>query len=475
MADNVTTEVGGRGSEPANEPAEHVEETVDEGSAQRRLVEADLLVRSGLATLDGQSLSVGLSNGSLDLKVALPLPPRPLHPSMFLQVSEGGPTEVALERWFGRAVSRIERALPGQVQLVQDAREARIQWIPTPDTADDANHRAISVAGLVAENFQFLLNDGAESAARQLSVRLTDVQGRAERLSATLLDHALIKLPSAGIFHLLEQVGPENEDPICIALQRDADLLAPGVGKGLYIALRFPSTVAEERDLLGEVLAVVASQRVELPFSVSDDYGLFGEWNDLRSAVILTPSEPSELAFDDYLLAVRDLVRFFRSYVDFVWQGHDPFVLLATTPAREVEARRQHEEADEEAEAGWAAELKAKSGQQRPQAPAKKKKVKVPEIDRLSAREVVKRIQASQPGKKYDVFMSHPGYNIDKTVRIMSIVLSISSDEARALCEAAPVELAKEVPASRAQQLKQVLGGTGAKVRVVAEDEEDEQ
>lgn len=474
MADDVTTEVGGHSPERPNEGTGRSEEAVDEASVQRRLVEADLLVRSGLATLDGQSLSVGLQNGSLDLKVALALPPRPLHPSMVLRVADGGPADHELDKWFGRAISRIERALPGQVQLVQDAREARIQWIPTPDTADDANHRAISVAGLVVENFQALLDDGAEAAARQLSVRLTDVQGRAERLSAMLPEHALIKLQSAGIFHVIEQVGPDGDDPHCMALQRDADLLAPGVGKGLYIALRLPTSAAEERDLLGEVLAVVATQRVDIPFAVSDDYGLFGEWDDLRSAIILTPSAPSELAFEDYLLAVRGLVRFFRSYVDFVWDGHDPFGLLATTPSKETALRQPEEATEDGAEPGWAAELKAKSSRQRAPAPAKKK-VKVPEIDRLSAREVVKRIQASQPGKKYDVFMSHPGYNIEKTVRIMSIVLSISSDEARALCEAAPVELAKDVPASRAQQLKQVLGGTGAKVRVVAEDEENEQ
>jgi hypothetical protein len=95
-----------------------------------------------------------------------------------------------------------------------------------------------------------------------------------------------------------------------------------------------------------------------------------------------------------------------------------------------------------------------------------RKVIEKPTLDRLSTRDVVKRLGLEE-AKDVDVFMSHAGYNPDKTIDIMAIALSMSKDEARDIVERSPCLIMGPVARTRAAQVKTILEGTGATIQVI--------
>jgi ribosomal protein L7/L12 len=101
-----------------------------------------------------------------------------------------------------------------------------------------------------------------------------------------------------------------------------------------------------------------------------------------------------------------------------------------------------------------------------PKTPKPREPAKGPSFDRLSAREVVKRL-GMQEAEDVDVFLSHAGYNPEKTVDIMAIALSMSKEEAQDIVDRAPCLIVGPVTRTRAAKMKTILEGTGATVQVI--------
>ena len=460
------------------------DEIGSEASTQRRLVEADQLVRSGLAVMDDQAIRLQIPcHDDLDVSVLVPLPPMVLVPVITTRVSSEILARHKVEEVVRQLTLRLEQLLPGQVVLQETEEGVAIQWTPTPDALDDGTGRIRAIAEHVAESMDLLgAGKDAIEVVRHLSKALSDHQTRAHRLSTTRSDHALVRTMGAGLFHVVGQHMAADGLPALMALQRDVDLLAPGVGRGFYLALRFPKLEMDERDVLSILLADILSERSRLTLSSSDELTLFSDWEDLSTTCVFagTPSRDSD--FDRFLEGLSDVLRFSRSYIDFVWHGRSPFGLFGTSFA-EASAllssdndEGQSSDSAGKLEMGWNKNLGKQAPAQPRSAEPDPGEAETGEvnIDKMSAREVVQKIQAAQATTLYDVFLVHPGYNLDKTTKIMSILLSMSPGEAAEKCESAPCQLAAAVTPSRAQQLKTVIEGTGARIRVHEEGAEIE-
>ena len=478
---------GHNGAAPDEATGDHAairfgDEIATEASTQRRLIEADALVRAGSAIMDDQAIRLPIPcDDSCDVSVLIPLPPIALVPKIDACVSSERIAKHKVEEVVRQLTIRLEQFLPGQVVLQETDDAVSIQWTPTPDALDDATGRARAVAEHVAESLDLLgAGKDAIEVVRHLSNVLSDHQTRAHRLSTTRANHALIRSLGVGLFHIVGHAMAPDGLPALMAIQRDVDLLAPSAGRGLYLALRFPEIDMDERDVLSVLLADVLSTRCDIPLVSSDELTLFSEWEDLSTTCVFAGTPSKELTFNAFLEGLEDILRFSRSYIDFVWHGRDPFGLLGTSFAT-ASARLARDgedgqpvDAGGKLEVGWNRDLEKQAAAQFAAAQADSAEPDEGEvnIDKMSAREVVQRIQAAQAAVHYDVFLVHPGYNLDKTRKIMSIVLSITPEEAAEKCESAPCQLAAGVTPSRAQQLKTVIEGTGARIRVHEEGEE---
>jgi hypothetical protein len=465
---------------------------------ERLLLEADLLVRAGRAELDGETLVVAPAGSPPSARVELPLPPaagavtvRLAHAGAVLSPEALDPR--ALLEALGASV---RDGLRGRVSIEQGDAEVALRWEPP---ASLVPAEALAVACALREELDAAVVAGAKP-AEGFAERLEDRLGLLDRLFPQRVAR---RDPAAG--RLIDLTAPGAGSGAWITVRR-VDLASPGAGAGVWIALRVAGEGPLGRSALVAALVRLARHRFGLELVPCDDPALLPPEAAASGAVLFTNAVPTDLSFLELAAALRDLARFVRSLDGARAEGIDlygAFDVLrpAEDTADEVReatpasAPGETESAPEPAapprenavlafigpeKTGpspalpeWPPRALLAAGPGAPPTPAEPPKAPAPPaLDRMSAREVVKRLQGAEAASEVDVFMTHPGYNVEKTVKIMSIVLSLSREDALARCENVPALLAAQVTRAKAVQLKTVLEGTGARFRVVLPEAE---
>jgi len=436
-------------------------ETESAGSSERLLLEADRLVRAGKATLDGAHVMlpldapVGVSAG-----IELPLPPEPFEPRLLL--AREAETEVDPARW-PRDARRLRPVLRGSMAIESGDEGVVVTWTP------DARLALSESLALFRGACEHLIVAAVQTHTR-LWQTLDDHRSRGDRLRARFSAASLSSAPDIGPLHIIAS----DPDGRLVAGQRDADLLAPGAGRGFFIGLRLPES-SEPLERIGAAIAEAARKRFGCALRTDDDYAHLLGVDDFDDVVMLVSVPSEDRNFNTHLDDISDVVRFCRSLAELSWSGV-PIDALLDFP-EEVEVVKAEEESFEDKRARIWGDTPATpdSPERRAPTPSKAKAEAKPEkpkneIDQLSARDVVKRLTGLDMPSNFDVFMTHPGYNVEKTTKIMSIVLGVTVDEAVAICEAAPCAVVEGVTKAKATQIRTMLEGTGAKVRVVTND-----
>lgn len=438
-----------------------------------RLLEADQLVREGRARVDEGWLVVKVaSDPAVEVTARWTLPPAPVACAV-LATGDQRFAGSRLVQIVERTAVHLAPLLPGEVRIDPADQVVALRWNPPPDTLDEATRRALWAATHVSKGLSEAAYNSDIEALERLRDRFMACQGRAQALEGQFPDHAISSSVGVGILHTLRRSQQGGQERL-VVVQRGVDLNAPVPGHGMFIALRFPALEDETRELLAGELNALSTGRYGVGWRASEDYSVIEEWPDL-TGVLLLEAEPRDQPYHELLSGVSSCARLLSSFVEFAWGGHDPFELLGTTRADATRRAAGDDDVttDDGLQQGWADALHTQQVARAPK-PAAKPEPAAKAIDRLSAREVVKRLRAAENATRFDVFLVSAGYNIEKTCKIMSIVLSLSAEEAREKCEAAPCRLLQAAVPSRASQVKTVLEGTGAKIRLVTEGEEPE-
>ncbi|MBN1945089.1 MAG: hypothetical protein JW797_05400 [Bradymonadales bacterium] len=479
--------------------------------ATRRLVQADRLVREGKARLEEPFLVIPLEEGAdLGVIVAYPLPPAPLEPELRVRLAETVCGGAVCERFFQAVKSLFSDLLSGPVTLKMQPSLADFRWSPRPVSSHvEAQPRFLALAEHLHQAVQQLCcGEDLDQVVAHLRDTMNGCQQRGERLSQQFANYALLRLWQVGLIHLLayRTVAGKEDEPLLLAGLTNADLWSPATGRGFYVAIRLLAVPEEPiRSRLASRLIDVIGNRFGLLLEESDEYELLGDWQEYERTCLLWAPGDRALRFEPFLLSVRGLVRFLGSLLDLVQKGADPLDLLGARPrtmarstSREPDGGLAVGEADGQArparfEGGerpeWKATLEkleaAVGDLPADEEPAERQKLPEPSslarqnrrepitIDSMTAREVVKKLGAEEP-RDMDVFLTHPGYNVKKTVDIMSVALSMTAEEATAICERAPCLIVGPVTRTKAATLKTILEGTGARIRVVTTGSQEE-
>lgn len=467
---------------------------------ERLLFEADTLVRAGRAELDGDVLLVGAAARTPSPRVELPLPPaaravsvRMPHPAAQVSSEELDPR--SLLEFLGGSV---RDGLRGHVSIEQGDSDVALRWEPP---ASLVPAETLAVAWALREEVDAALA-AAALPARRMAERLEERLALVDRLFP---ERSARRDAAAG--RLIDLSAPGAGSGAWITVRR-VDLASPAAGTGVWIALRVAGEGPRGREALVAALVRLARHRFGLELVPSDDPSVLPA--PASGAAVFSPAVPSELSFAELAHALRDLARFVRSLDGARAEGIDlygafevprptedataeavgatPDDAPASSEPAGTDAGSSPEPARENAVLAfigpektgpskalpeWPPRSLVAAGPGAPPTPAEPPKAPAPPaLDRMSAREVVKRLQSGEAASDVDVFMTHPGYNVEKTVKIMSIVLSLSREDALARCENVPALLAAQVTRAKAAQLKTVLEGTGARIRVVMPEAE---
>lgn len=474
-----------------------------------RLRQADALVREGARALDdGVRVTLYQGDGGL-VTLDAPLPPAPLELALGLQLPATTSDE-GEGAHFVRAVRRqLETHLAGPVEAREATGEVSFRWRPRGyERQLDALPRLRAMGELVARSLARLDAEGpSASAVDRLDRRFAEAEVRPVRLSVAFADATRQLVAEVGPVHRLAAAGPPSSaDQAAFALvQTEADLYSPRLGAGLYLALRLPGEAAQ-RSALAERLVAVVRRKFELSLLESPDLEVLDEWDGMEESLLWSVSPRQAAGFGALLTGVAGLARFSTSLVELAVDCETALDLLGhrlaprkgpaasqhagaaapavepaaparpaapepTAPPADSTAPPDRSPAPDPTAASIATSVPPSrdSTPRRPQRPAQDKRFR---IDRLEAREFIKKLAGEEP-EDTDVFLSSAGFNVTKTADIVAILLSIKKEEAQALCERAPCLLTGPVTRSRANQLKQIIEGTGAKIRILDTESED--
>lgn len=450
---------------------------IDELTAYR-LQEADGLVRNGARLIDNESVQIDLSpTDDGTVVVLIPLPPAPFTLSLQFPLGQLCGKQVEAESFCRTLKNLFAPVLPGSVTHGCDAKKGTIQWAPrTPELQWEAVRRLRCLGNRLTDTVK-AMGDGllADDALAQLNADLTPVVRRAEVLGRRFAEHAVYRLSAVGLVHLLAfRPGPRlDQPPRFLALQTAAELLATRPGLGVYVAMRLPESSFQPNDLAQRLCEVIAD-RFGVRFQPSDYFEVVGDWSDVDNTCLISSTARSEMVFHRWVDTLVDIVRFTVSYMDLCWNGHDPGQLLegktlSNKSAHPTQGPEGFDLRKAVAEIVPTAEQLAKA-KTTPRGYHAKKGSPFPpdkaEIDRMSGTEVV-RLLGAEEVTDVDVVMIHPGYNVEKTIKIMAIALNMDSEDARRICERTPCLLIGPVTRSRAAKVKTIVEGTGAQLKVV--------
>lgn len=451
-----------------------------------RLREADQLVRDGARLIENESVEIDLSpNNDATVVLLIPLPPASLTLGLRFPLGHLSGKQVEAESFCRTLKNLFAPVLPGSVTHGCEGDFGTIQWAPrTPELQWEAVRRLRCLGNRLTDAVNRMAEGlAADDALAQLNADLTPVLRRAEVLERRFDEHAVYRLSAVGLVHLLAfRTGPRLEQtPRFLALQTAAELLATPPGLGVYVAIRLPQSSVQPDDLSKRLCEVIAD-RFGVQFEPSDDFEVVGDWSDLDNTCLISSAKQVEVEFHRWVDTLVDIVRFTVSYMDLCWSGHDPEQLLqgetlsnkrsdSTEQAQGFDLRKAVADIVPTAEQLIKAKTTPRGYHAKKGEPFPPEKA---QIDQLSGSEVV-RLLGAEEVTDVDVFMTHPGYNVEKTIKIMAIALSMDSEDARKICERTPCLLIGPVTRSRAAKVKTIVEGTGAQLKVVPTQDDQPQ
>ncbi|MCA9563158.1 MAG: hypothetical protein KC561_06700, partial [Myxococcales bacterium] len=331
----------------ANEPAAAA---AAEAITEFRLGQADGLVRSGQAQVRDELLVLSLGSiGTLEIS----LPPALYALTMRFEQADVTPALRDVE-WVQPITELLGGELGGAVG-------------PTPDGAGIAYEPS---AASIRSGFcmfraymehlcdTLALESIADPAALfvEFTQRVGLCRDRAQQLTVLFPDHVLARTARGDLFHILgfvPSVGADV-DPRSILLVKDAELLSPGFGRGVYVALRLPQVHDENRDHLTAAFADLLEKRYGGAWRSSEATEVLGDWSDFGGTILLEADYDRDVAFGVAALRLHAIWDFLRGFYSLLAQGIDPFELL---PFEVEPPKVEVEEAPASIGVGWAMEL----------------------------------------------------------------------------------------------------------------------